>query len=198
MQVGDWVVFGIVVGIPLCPIWWRHDLIVGVVRLAIQIFVAVPSDAASRHVIRSILRVQLDRIGEGVIEERVGNKTAWIDGLAVDQPQRIAVASFDRGVALVVTLELVQVKGLDISTVVLIEFGQAVVHEYWRADVVCDLELQTALGESSSVAVDCPFRLVAPPLCTLTSRVVRWLEVAADLPAFNVAPFVRRCCVEAV
>lgn len=91
---------GIALLVSEIPVWRRGDIIVIVRRRAVQMLgIAGPRDALIRHIVSSIsplikVKIQLDRVLECIIENRVGDQTTRVIRLiAVGRlPQRIACA----------------------------------------------------------------------------------------------------------
>ena len=101
----------------------------------------------------------IDRDGteDSIVENGVGNQTAGVICFSVGcQFQRITGAAVDCAVALGIAFELIGVKRLDVSSVVLIEIREFIVEVYVRSDVVWNAELKSA--DSCVCDVDCAVR----------------------------------------
>ena len=131
------------------PVWWGRHLPRFVVGFLVQRCITGPSDTIIGHhewswgvAARSIDR---DRAEDGVVEDGVGDQTTWVECLSVRcQSQGIAGAATYCIIVLCIALELIGIEGLDVSSVVLIEVGEAVVQVNVRANIVRDTELKGA------------------------------------------------------
>lgn len=122
----------------------------GIVGSPVQLRITAPGNAVIAHA-ESVLSIscQIDSPGteNGVVEDGVGNQAARVVCFAVwGESEGIAGAAIDAAIASSGTSELVGVERLDISSVVLIEAGEAVVEIDMGADVVGDAELERADG----------------------------------------------------
>lgn len=182
-EIGDIVVLGIAKRVPDAPVGRRHDLVTGVGRLLEELLITVPRNSLCCHVVIITLStggVQTLRRVEGIVEFRVRNQTARIIRLSGSriQLQRIAVAAVDGRVAAEIALHLRRILGLNISTVVLVEVGEAVVHEDGRADFVLNFELDGADGLVVGVVrIVGPLQEAVGPSRSICARVVD-LEMA--------------------
>lgn len=149
--------------------------------------VALPSNTLVGHVVGLISsigsgRVQQNRREESVVEDGVGNETAWVvslAGFAIDcQWRTVAVA--DAAVVAHSTHQLGLIERLDVSSVVLVEVCETVVKEDMGSNVIRKEELQLADGRvdvGTRAVVD--HGGVARPLCGNGTSVV--LEVACNM-----------------
>ena len=152
MQVRKREILVVSVRITIDPVWRRYHVQGSVLGRSVDLCVARPRNAAVGHSIRLIHDpcitsgwIQPDGLENGVVEERVCDQTARIISLCSIPVKRTAIASSNRCVRYEITFELRLINGFDISTVILVEVGQAVVHVYRRANVVGNIELEGAL-----------------------------------------------------
>lgn len=141
----------VVGGILLAPIGRRTDLIDRIGSLSVQVLVTVPCNVFVGHLVGRVGivgagDVESDGAEEGIVEERISYQAAWIIGLAGVGigTKRVAVAFGDGVVDHKVARQLALVVGFDISAMILVEVGEAIVEQNWGTEVVRDVELQLA------------------------------------------------------
>jgi len=85
-------------------------------------------------------------LAECVVEHGVGDEAAGVVRLAClgVYVQRRAVARAEVAGTAGITLELLDIDGLDVAAVVLVEVREAVVEQDWRLDVFRDVEAEDA------------------------------------------------------
>jgi len=143
---------GIAIRIPVVPVRRRHDLLISVHSLTVQLRVTAPRNAFASHIVcfctvDGLSGIQSHRGFDRVIEQRVGNEAARVICLPIrGQLQRIARTRGDGAVAYELSVQLVGIQRLDISAVVLVEIGQAVVEENRWPNVIWNVEQQGADG----------------------------------------------------
>ena len=104
---------GIAVRIPVVPVRRRHDFLISVRSLAVQLRVTTPRNAFASHIvcfctIDGPSGIQSHRRSDRVIEQRVGNEAARVICLPVrGQLQRIASTRGDRAIAYGLSIQLV-------------------------------------------------------------------------------------------
>ena len=123
---------------------------------------------------------------ERVVEDGIGDEAARIVRLVCHgiKAQRITITAADAVVAAEVARKLRLVKRLDVSSMVLVKVGEAVVQKDVRAHVVRNQELQLAnvggeLGGSGPAAVSDDGRVSRPFGSFTLGRAV--LEIARDM-----------------
>jgi len=137
------------VDVLLLPIGRRNNIRWLVLCLTVEIALMSPRSSLGRHVIytRAVLVlgwIGCIEVGEGVVEHRVGNETTGIVWLAIDRVQGPAVARINVAHGASGSFQLLNVHALNVTSVVLVEVGQAVVEQNGRLDVVGDLEAEDA------------------------------------------------------
>ena len=131
------------------PVRRRHDFVISVHSLTVQLRVTAPRNTFASHIVRfcTVGGIQSHRRTDRVIEQRVGNEAARVICLPIrGQLQRIASTRGDRAIAYELSIQLVGIQRLDISAVVLVEIGQAVVEENRWPNVIWNIEYQGADG----------------------------------------------------
>jgi len=94
---------------------------------------------------RGVWEIRNAEVVEGVIEHRVRNQSTRIVWLVVlIRVKRGAIARVDVSGVLRRAFELIDVDGLNIATMILVEVGEAVVEENRRLDVIRDCNAQNA------------------------------------------------------
>lgn len=155
-QVGRTVLFS-VLGECFTPVGRRHDGRGVVLGVAVEVPVGGPSNPAvvlhfvDSAVLIGALEILLQRRSERVVEHRVGDEAAWVDGQSIvpvkgDLFGATTVGAVDRVGALSIAFQLIGVEGRDISTMVLIEVGEMVVEEHRRAHVLWNGKFDGADG----------------------------------------------------
>ena len=145
-QIGYGILVGIAVRIPVVPVRRRHDFLISVRSLTVQLRVTTPRNAFASHIVCFCTidgpgGIQSHRRSDRVIEQRVGNEAARVICLPVrGQLQRIASTRGDRAIAYELSIQLVSIQRFDISAVVLVEIGQAVVEENRWPNVIWNIE----------------------------------------------------------
>lgn len=92
-----------------------------------------------------IWEIRNAEVVEGVIEHRVRNQPTRIVWLVVlIRVKRGAIARVDISGALRLAFELIDVDGLDVATMILVEVGEAVVEKNRRLDIIGDCNAQNA------------------------------------------------------
>jgi hypothetical protein len=143
-----------VVRILVLPVW-RHGYLVCLIgSLPIQVSLVGPRGAIRCELVeRRLLRVSSTREGgiqgaevvERVVEHGVCDQAAGVVWLPISiDVQRGTITRPDIGGGPRLALQLVNVDGLDVAAMVLVEVGEAVVEKNWRVDVFGDIEAQYA------------------------------------------------------
>jgi hypothetical protein len=132
---------------------WRHGYLIWLVfSFSVEVSLMSPRGSLCGEIVEyrfprviSVCGIQESQVVEGIIEHGVCDQsTGIVWPAAMVYVQRSTVARFNIGAAFRVALELVDVHRLDVTAVVLIEVGEAVVEKDGRADIVGDLEAQYA------------------------------------------------------
>ena len=134
------------------PVRRRHDLRISVHGLTVKLRVTAPRNTFASHIVcfctvDGLSGIQSHGGADRVVEQRVGNEAARVICLPIrGQLQRIASTRGDRAIAYELSIQLVGIQRLDISAVVLVEIGQAVVEENRWPNVIWNIEYQGADG----------------------------------------------------
>lgn len=145
------VLLGVVVRVAFGPVWWRQDVLGLVLRSTIQILVAAPSNVAV-----VLHRVFLGCVGSGsikphgaavgVVEKGVGDETARVVRLlgVVAALERCALGIFQVAVGHRLAFELIGIKRVDISSVVLVKVLEVIVKQDRWLQVLGEVEADVA------------------------------------------------------
>lgn len=152
IQVWRRVILGVATAGPAFdPIRRDGDFFRFVFGVAIQRLVAIPGNAFVGHVISLVCLVAIPhvlqhRVSEAIVELRVCDQATGIirqPGRVV-QAQWITATAFDEAGGHGGALQLRRVQRFDVSTMVLVKVGQAIVQEHGGFQVIRDQELQGA------------------------------------------------------
>jgi hypothetical protein len=117
--------------------------------LPVQVAVRGPGDVRVVLHLVDLGRVAVVDAGgrsEGIVKHGVGNQTARVDGQVrlIVPVHGVALRAADGAVADGIALELAGEEGLHVAAVVLVEVGEVVVEEDWRAHVFGNDEFELA------------------------------------------------------
>lgn len=128
------------------PVWWRNHLPALVFGLLVKRFITLPGDTLLRHVVSHRVVAEIDGTGNAVVEAGVRNQPTWVIRFLRGRVRREGVThtARNRFVTESLAFQLIQLQGLDISAMILIKVGEAIVQENRRSHGFRNVKVQAA------------------------------------------------------